>query len=339
MTEVHEEIAEHAGTRITQWVVISATAAEAMAQVAAVLARQAAARDEQARTAARREVEAHQAEARLQWEPMLDPRRRADSTLSEAGVAWASAQAWKDRDPRAQEVSDLAEDRLRFLHPTAMRHYDQAREQGVDPVTAMRIAAPHFDDVVHFEGPAAPERVRLERSGVALEAGPDPAGQTTTEVGPEQPGGPAVDPGAPATPTSSDAASFEVAAQVADVHQVDQTVTEQHLVARPDDPTTPSVDEHVEGLDLAVRPRAEAAAEGRSGDDLRQAAQEAKNAAAANPNAQTLGALSFPQPLNTTSARAAAASTGGGESFSPAQRSVVDAAQKAIQPAAGRRTR
>ena len=48
---------------------------------------------------------------------------------------------------------------------------------------------------------------------------------------------------------------------------------------------------------------------------------------------QTLAGVTYPQPLNTTSAKAAAASTGSGLGLSTAQRAVIDEAHRTLQKA------
>jgi len=67
---------------------------------------------------------------------------------------WARAQAWRP-DPEAEQVVDLAEERLRRLRPDAMEQYDRLREHGVEPVQAMRRAAPFFDRAALVEADTA----------------------------------------------------------------------------------------------------------------------------------------------------------------------------------------
>ncbi len=140
----HEDPVAHASTKITSYVSVAAMAAEAIAQVAAVRARERAAVDEQAARALRAEGHAAYGQARLGWGQILDPRLRERTGVVDAGTVWARAQAWRP-DPEAERATELAEQRLRELRPQVMERYDRLRAEGSDPVEAMRRVAPLFD--------------------------------------------------------------------------------------------------------------------------------------------------------------------------------------------------
>ncbi len=171
----HEDPVAHASTKITSYVSVAAMAAEALAQVAAVRAREHAASDERAARGLRAERHAAYGQARLGWAPMLDPRLRGQAGVTGAGTAWAQAQAWRP-DPEAERVTQLAEARLAELRPDVMERYDRLRADGADPVEAMRRVAPLFDQPPARPGHAAPERSALTDSDTSQRA------STTTEV-------------------------------------------------------------------------------------------------------------------------------------------------------------
>jgi len=165
----HEDPVAHASTKITSYVSVAAMAAEAIAQVAAVRARERAAADEQAARALRAEGHAAYGQARLGWAQVLDPRLREQAGVVDAGTAWARAQAWRP-DPEAERATELAEQRLRELRPQVMERYDRLRAEGSDPVEAMRRVAPLFDQPPARTGQAAPDRSALAEAETARRA-------------------------------------------------------------------------------------------------------------------------------------------------------------------------
>lgn len=165
----HEDPVAHASTKITAYVSVAAMAAEAIAQVAAARARKPAAADERTASALRAQRLAAYGQARLGWAPLLDPRLRGQTTLTDAAAVRAQAQAWRP-DPEAERVVDLAEDRLRRLRPDAMEHYDWLRDHGVEPVQAMRQAAPFFDRPPARPGEPGPDRAALTETATARRA-------------------------------------------------------------------------------------------------------------------------------------------------------------------------
>ena len=165
----HEDPVAHASTKITGYVSVAAMAAEAIAQVAAARARERAAADERTASALRAQRLAAYGQARLGWAPLLDPKLRGQTTATDAAAVWARAQAWRP-DPEAERVVDLAEERLRRLRPDAMEHYDRLREHGVEPVQAMRQAAPFFDRPPARPGEPGPDRAALTEADTARRA-------------------------------------------------------------------------------------------------------------------------------------------------------------------------
>jgi hypothetical protein len=165
----HEDPVEHASTKVAGYVSVVAMAAEAIAQVAAARARERAENDERTTAALRAQRQTAYGQARLSWSPVLDPRSRERTTVTDAGTAWATAQAWRP-DPEAERVTALAEERLHQLRPDVMDRYDRLQAEGADPVEAMRRVAPFFDQPPARTGQAAPERTALAEANTAERA-------------------------------------------------------------------------------------------------------------------------------------------------------------------------
>jgi hypothetical protein len=145
VTEHAEDPVGQASSKVAQYVSLATMAAEAIAQVRQQRAAALAAADEHTVRAVRAQQTAARAAARLQWSPVLDPRRRNGLNLADTGLAWAASQAWRTLDPEAQLASDFASQRLRELRPDVMARYDRLTAEGVDDVDAMRRVAPFFD--------------------------------------------------------------------------------------------------------------------------------------------------------------------------------------------------
>ena len=145
MTEHAEDPVGHASSKIVQYVSLATMAAEALAQRAQQRAAAAAATDNKATAALRARQTAARNAARLQWQPVLDPRRGTGASLSDAGLAWAASQAWRDLDPEAAIASDRALERMRELRPDVMARFDRLTTGGLDQVEAMRRVAPFLD--------------------------------------------------------------------------------------------------------------------------------------------------------------------------------------------------
>jgi len=107
--------------------------------VASVRARQA------ARTAAAMAADqAAAAAARAQWGHALHPDWLADASLADVTGAWGAALPYAQADPDAARALAGAEDRLRQLHPAAMRSYGKLVAGGMSPVEAMQRTVPDF---------------------------------------------------------------------------------------------------------------------------------------------------------------------------------------------------
>jgi hypothetical protein len=145
MTENAEDPVGQASSRIVQYVSLATMAAEALAQRAQQRTAAAAATNDRAAAALRAQQTAARNAARLQWQPVLDPRRGADNSLGDAGLAWAASQAWRDVDPEAALASDRALERMRELRPDVMARFDRLTTDGLDQVEAMRRVAPFLD--------------------------------------------------------------------------------------------------------------------------------------------------------------------------------------------------
>ena len=145
MTEHAEDPVGHASSKIVQYVSLATMAAEALAQRAQQRAATVAATDERATAALRAQQTGARNAARLQWQPVLDPRRGTDLSLADAGLAWAASQAWRDVDPEAAMAGDRALERMRELRPDVMVRFDRLTTNGIDPLEAMRRVAPFFD--------------------------------------------------------------------------------------------------------------------------------------------------------------------------------------------------
>jgi hypothetical protein len=172
VSEHAEDPVGHASSKIVQYVSLATMAAEALAQRAQQRQAAAAATDHKATAAVRAQQTGARNAARLQWQPVLDPRRGARTCLGDAGLAWAASQAWRDIDPEAALASDRALMRMRELRPDVMARFDRLTGDGLDHVEAMRRVAPFFDR------PAAREHGSVNRPGLAV-GEPDASLQAT----------------------------------------------------------------------------------------------------------------------------------------------------------------
>ena len=177
MTEHAEDPVGQAGSKVVQYVSLATMAAEAIAQIRQQRTAQQAATDERTVRALRAQQTAARAAARLQWSPVLDPRRREGLSLADTGLAWAASQAWRPIDPEAQRASEFATERLRELRPDVMARYDRLTESGLDQVEAMRRVAPFFD--------APPARTGEAVRRAPLTAAAAPSSQTASPHGAE----------------------------------------------------------------------------------------------------------------------------------------------------------
>ena len=145
MDEHAEDPVGQAGQKVVQYASLATMAAEAIAQVRQQRAAAAAAGDAQTAAAVRAQRTAALTAAQAQWQPLLDNRLRGRTSLGDAGLAWATAQGWREVEPQAALASDSAEQRLRELRPDVMERFDRLTGDGLDPVEAMRRVAPFFD--------------------------------------------------------------------------------------------------------------------------------------------------------------------------------------------------
>jgi len=176
MTEHAEDPVGHASSKIVQYVSLATMAAEALAQRSQQRAAAAAASDQKATAALRAQQTGARNAARMQWLPVLDPRRGADASLGDAGLAWASSQAWRDVDPEAAMAGDRALERMRKLRPDVMARFDRLTGDGLDQVEAMRRVASFFDRPAAREhGGAVRHKLTVGEPDASLQAAADSA--------------------------------------------------------------------------------------------------------------------------------------------------------------------
>jgi hypothetical protein len=145
MDEHAEDPVGHAGQKVVQYTSLATMAAEALAQVRQHQAATTAAQQTRSVAAERVTRTAALTAARPLWQPMLDGRQRERASIAETLRAWEAAQAWAGHDPHAALAGERALDRLRALRPDVLDRVDQLTRDGIQPVEAMRRAAPLFD--------------------------------------------------------------------------------------------------------------------------------------------------------------------------------------------------
>ena len=260
MTEHAEDPVGHASSKIVQYVSLATMAAEALAQRAQQRAVAAAAADNKATGALRAQQTGARNAARLQWLPVLDPRRGTGASLCDAGLAWAASQAWQDVDPEAAIAGDRALERMRELRPDEMARFDRLTCDGLDQVEAMRRVAPFFDR------PAA-----REHGGAA--------GQELVAVEPD--------------------ALLQAAADSATRAAGDQSALYVDRTAVVDDARTPHVDERLDADALAEPHSREAAAQSGWAAALQSAADQSQDVVlvASGRTQPQLAHDAYPEPL------------------------------------------
>ena len=137
-------------------------------------ARMIAQRDEHARRALSAQIDAGRAAARADWAPALDEDWIRGADLASVARIWGAAMPYADplspwHEPAAGTAMRRCEDRLRVLHPYAMRHYDRLRGERMSPADAMRAAAPFFGYAPHTRD--APYAGRLALTAGTAEHG------------------------------------------------------------------------------------------------------------------------------------------------------------------------
>jgi hypothetical protein len=143
------DAARQAMQRFIQITSSAATGAQVLIHLRTAHAKVAAEQDEQERRALLAQTQAELAEARASWAPGLDPDWLRQADLLQTARVWGAAapygnlaDAWCD--PSAVTALSRCGERLRQLHPYAMRQYDRFRGQGFPPIDAMQEAAPFF---------------------------------------------------------------------------------------------------------------------------------------------------------------------------------------------------
>ena len=145
MTEHAEDPVGHASAKIVQYVSLATMAAEAIAQHRQQRQAAAAATDSRVAAAVRAQQISARTAARLQWQPVLNPRGGRGASLADAGLAWAASLAWRESDPEAALAGDRALQRMHELRPDVMARFDRLTDEGLDQVEAMRRVAPFLD--------------------------------------------------------------------------------------------------------------------------------------------------------------------------------------------------
>ena len=166
MTEVHPDPIGDSGQKAAQYVQLLAMAAEALAVIAGARARAAAERDQAKADSINDQLLVNHKVAADLWQPVLADHKRDKLDVAQTLTAWSAAQAWRETDPDADRASNLAEERLHDLRPSAMTRYDDLRNEGLDPVTAMRQVVPLLENNARV-GEAAPLRAALSQTDTA----------------------------------------------------------------------------------------------------------------------------------------------------------------------------
>jgi hypothetical protein len=113
----------------------------------------------------RAHILAGRAAARTLWSPALDPGWTGRAGLTPVLHSWGAAMPFADpsepwHEPAAATAMRACEERLRQIHPYAMRRYDLLRDQGRTPAASMREAAPFFGRAPRPYGAVPPGRRR-----------------------------------------------------------------------------------------------------------------------------------------------------------------------------------
>lgn len=180
------EALSYSSQRAAQMASLVAAATEVALRRRALRTARQAARDDQQRRWLHDQENAARTQLRAQWAPAFDTRWLAQADLLQAGRTWGAAAPYADTDPEAAAALHRAEERLRTLHPYAMTYYDRLRNQGADPLDAMREAVHLFAREPHARpGQPAAARPQVE-AGLPADS-PAPGSGTA----PGRPGSPA----------------------------------------------------------------------------------------------------------------------------------------------------
>lgn len=148
-TDPFEEAAHAAARQVIEYASIATALTRAHAQRRAISQREREARDRQAQAALKAQEEAERAATRARWAPANDRDWIGDANLVDTATAWCVAVPYANENTGSFDSSALSavrncEDRLHELHPHAMARYDRLRSDGLEPIDAMRQAAPLF---------------------------------------------------------------------------------------------------------------------------------------------------------------------------------------------------
>lgn len=134
----------HGGERMIQILAMASALRQGYAQRAARLRAAELAQDTAAERAESTAQQAAFAQARAQWVRAHDRNWLQQAGLLHVAEAWGAAVPYAADSSSAAAAIRKCEKRLRDLHPHAMTHYDRARADGMEPLDAMRKAAPFF---------------------------------------------------------------------------------------------------------------------------------------------------------------------------------------------------
>lgn len=155
----HDDPNSEGTARAMQMVAMAASVTEALARLKTQRIAERQGADQLVAVAGRAQRLADHAAAGMAWTPVGDPEWLSKASTLDIGRGWGAAVPWAPTDPRAATAQAACEERLRELHPDAMRRYDWLRQDGVQPQAAMRRVAPLFaegpDPRAWPSGPAA----------------------------------------------------------------------------------------------------------------------------------------------------------------------------------------
>jgi hypothetical protein len=161
-----QEAFNHGSQRVAQFASLVGAMAQVVIQRRALHdARNSARTDEHATRILDEQERLIHRQSRLSWAPAHDSQWLAQADLIQTGRAWAGAASYADTDPAAASAMRKCEERLRKLHPYAMARYDRLRDDGANPLDAMRESAPLFSRTPNVRvGDPAPARPALSAS-------------------------------------------------------------------------------------------------------------------------------------------------------------------------------
>lgn len=147
--DLFEEAAQAAARQVVEYASIAGALARAFARRRAISQLERETRDKQAQAALKAQQEAERAATRARWAPANDRDWIGDANLVDTATTWCTAIPYADETSESYDSSALSavrncEERLRELHPHAMARYDRLRLDEMEPVEAMRQAAPLF---------------------------------------------------------------------------------------------------------------------------------------------------------------------------------------------------